>query len=101
MSAGATDVLAAMLAAPAEVPAITSLDDWWRRYLAVCERYPGSVDRALAGGFEADRLGYAFASGYQAACRAAFPTLADGQPRALCATESGGVHPRAIATAWW
>jgi hypothetical protein len=42
-----------------------------------------------------DRIGYAFASGYQAALRALVPDL--GSIAALAATEEGGAHPRAIA----
>jgi acyl-CoA dehydrogenase len=51
----------------------------------------------MAGGFAADRPGYAFASGFQ-------ETLAQLQDRprrsvtAFCATEEGGAHPRAIQT---
>jgi alkylation response protein AidB-like acyl-CoA dehydrogenase len=51
----------------------------------------------MAGGFAADRLGLAFAAGYQAALEALVPG-APGEARALCATEEGGAHPRAIRT---
>lgn len=51
-------------------------------------------DRAIAGGFAADRPGWAFASGYQAALDALLPT--GGQVAALCITEAGGNHPRAL-----
>ena len=54
------------------------------------------MDRALVGGASADRLGFAFASGYREALRALVPTLAG--VAALCATEEGGAHPRAIQT---
>ncbi len=63
---------------------------------------PGSAfDRAVRLGCEADRVGLAFAAGYQGALEALIPELAaPGAPRrlALCATEEGGAHPRAIAT---
>lgn len=54
------------------------------------------IDRAIAAGHDADRLGYAFAAGYGAALE----TLVPGVPpfTSLCATEEGGAHPRAIAT---
>ena len=55
-----------------------------------------TVDRALVGGALADRLGYAFASGYGEALRALVPDL-DGIT-ALCITEAAGNHPKAIAT---
>lgn len=52
--------------------------------------------RAALGGLAADRLGLAFVAGYAAALGRLFP---DVGPRAcLAATESGGAHPRAIAT---
>lgn len=54
------------------------------------------IDRAVRGGYEADRLGAAFVAGYSGALRALVP---DAPLRtSLCATESGGAHPRAIAT---
>jgi len=54
-----------------------------------------SIDRAAAGGFSMDRLGYAFVAGYRAALRAIDPSLSRAS---LCATEEGGAHPRAIRT---
>ena len=73
---------------------VTSLDAWWDRHRALSALVP--IDRALVAGFVMDRLGYAFASGYQAAGAALFGD--QGEPGALCATEAGGVHPRAIET---
>lgn len=64
--------------------------------------FASSIARAAAGGFLADRVGYAFAAGYQEAlvCLLAGTPFADypSQPMALCATEDGGAHPRAILT---
>jgi alkylation response protein AidB-like acyl-CoA dehydrogenase len=54
------------------------------------------VDRALVGGARADRVGYAFACGYAEALRALVPSLTG--VAALCVTERGGNHPRAIDT---
>src|SRR5690606_8056571 len=71
--------------------------------LATCP-FDGAFERALWGGFEADRLGYAFVAGYQAALDRLLAIAAvDAVPRrsqrmSLAATESGGAHPRAIAT---
>jgi hypothetical protein len=50
--------------------------------------------RAVIGGARADRVGYAFAIGYQAAIEA----LAGEGSAALCVTEESGNHPRAIRT---
>ncbi len=57
--------------------------------------FASSIDRAAAGGFVADRLGYAFLAGYRAALAALDPALSRAS---LCATEEGGAHPRAIKT---
>lgn len=57
-----------------------------------------TIDRAIARGSSADRLGHAFLGGYTAAVQALDPTLADDDRGALCATEAGGGHPRAILT---
>lgn len=54
-------------------------------------------ERAAAGGFFADRLGYAFLAGYEAALQQLVGAQLRG-PAALCATEEGGAHPKAIAT---
>ncbi len=72
-----------------------SAERWWGGLLAATKGL-APIDVALVGGFVADRLGWAFASGYQAALRALFGV---GERRAaLCATEDGGGHPRAIHT---
>ncbi len=78
---------------PSEAP---SLGDYWPRYQALDAASPYAL--AVRGGAIADRLGWAFVAGYQAAGTALF-----GHDRAsglfsLCATESGGAHPAAIAT---
>ncbi|AEI65818.1 acyl-CoA dehydrogenase family protein [Corallococcus macrosporus] len=92
------DVLHFLLTAPAEPPVLDSVDTWWRRHLALSSRFSAPADLALAGGFLADRLGFAFASGYHAAHRCLFPSLPADRPIALCATEPGGAHPGAIET---
>lgn len=63
--------------------------------------FQGSVERALWAGFHADRLGFAFAGGYSAALRRLFEHAQVPLPAGivcLAASESGGAHPRAIAT---
>jgi acyl-CoA dehydrogenase len=84
----------------------------WIRQLPKCP-FTGQVERALWGGFHADRLGYAFVAGYAAALARLFEHVARLHPTpsgrsftdrplpaklSLCATEAGGGHPRAIAT---
>lgn len=53
---------------------------------------------AILGGFLADRLGYAFAGGYEAALRVLLPSLPHAAIASFCATEEGGNQPRAIRT---
>ncbi len=53
------------------------------------------AEQAALGGLRTDRLGWAFASGYAAAGRRMFGS---DDLWALCATEAGGGHPRAIQT---
>jgi len=98
-----TGALSELLSASPQPQPIASLDVWWRRHRTLAERVAEPIDLALCAGFAADRLGYAFASGYQAAATVMFATepTADPSaagPSALCATEAGGAHPRAIET---
>lgn len=69
-------------------------------FLAACAAPDLSPwEAAVRGGALADRLGHAFAAGYEAALAALIPSRDHTRPTALCATEAGGAHPRAIATA--
>ncbi|WP_111655490.1 acyl-CoA dehydrogenase family protein [Isoalcanivorax indicus] len=74
-----------------------NLSDWLASWRCLAEQHPAPVTLALRGGFVADRLGWAFAAGYQAAMRAAFP--GGGMTEAFCATESSGQKPRDLTTA--
>ena len=75
-----------------------SVESWWANHLRLAADRTATVDLALAGGHGADRPAWAFASGYQAALRALLPGLPLERPVALCASEAGGAHPRAIQT---
>lgn len=85
-----------LLGAPAAPSGIRDLGAWRERHAAAASPFTHSIARAAAGGFAADRLGYAFGSGYSEALRRMVPELGT-EPAALCATEEGGAHPRAIA----
>ncbi len=78
-------------------PAAETLRAWWEATADARAHGTTPIDRALLGGACADRLGFAFACGYAEALRALVPGAADIS--ALCATEEGGNHPRAIRTA--
>lgn len=75
-----------------------ALDAWWRLHGGAGAELALPVDRAIVRGFRADRIGYAFAAGYQAALRSLVPDLPEHRVVSLCITEEGGGHPRAIAT---
>lgn len=92
------DILEHLLSAPADAAPCPGVVEWWPHYAAAAARWPHPFDLALAGGFAADRTGWAFASGYQAALRALLPDLPDDRICAFCVTEPGGNTPRAVAT---
>lgn len=97
---GVNPVLAVCLGrAPAAVPAVETVAQWLPQWRAVAAAHAAPFDRALAGGCCADRVGWAFASGYQAALRALVPGLiGDEAIAALCVTEEAGNRPRDITT---
>jgi alkylation response protein AidB-like acyl-CoA dehydrogenase len=90
--------LQAVLTRPPEAAAIDTRGAWWARHQALAREAETPLDLAILGGFAADRLGYAFASGYQAALRALVPDLPPDRVASICVTERGGGHPRAIET---
>src|SRR4051812_48973971 len=88
--------LAYLFGSPVVASPLASTEEWWARHRAVASGAPDTIDQALLGGFAADRLGYAFASGYQAALRALVPELPVDRVAALCVTERNGAHPRSL-----
>lgn len=72
--------------------------DWWNFSKPTRHQFPNSIDRAATLGATADRLGHAFLGGYTSAITALDSTLGPDDLGALCATEAGGGHPRAILT---
>jgi len=91
-------VLAQIFSAAPEIEPIDSLEVYWTRHRAATSGVRLPVDRAILGGFGADRLAYAFVAGYQAALRVIAPDLPVDRLASLCITERGGGHPRAIET---
>lgn len=85
-----------LLRSPIAAP-LTDLDAWWQQHSALRDRFATPLALAVAGGFVSHCLGYAFASGYNAALGRLWAP-AQGRKVALCASEEGGAHPRAIAT---
>jgi acyl-CoA dehydrogenase len=104
----ASAALRYVLSADTRVAAVPTLAAFVARYRAR-DAFPrellggqrelcGHVDDAMLGGYASDRLGWAFAEGYQSALRRVFPQLPPGELAALCATERGGVGAGAMAT---
>ncbi|MFT3765529.1 MAG: acyl-CoA dehydrogenase family protein [Minicystis sp.] len=90
--------VSAILTTPPDARPIAAREEWWARHCEVARGVSRPIDVATIGGFAADRLGYAFASGYQAALRALVPDLPADRLASICVTERGGGHPRAIET---
>jgi alkylation response protein AidB-like acyl-CoA dehydrogenase len=93
-----TALRACLLAAP-EARTIGDVAEWWQQiWLSVDTADANPAALAIAGGFAADRVGWAFASGYQAALRAMVPDLPHDTLAAFCVTEADGNRPRDIRT---
>jgi len=93
--------LAALLQQPLAEPARQpDLAAWWPHWQALHLQARGSpLVLALQAGHAADRIGWAFAGGYQAALRALRPALwRSDAMAALCVTEATGNRPRDIRT---
>ena len=90
------EVLGFLLRERVEVVKDASTTAYWARTAPLRARFSASVDRALSGGRAADRLGYAFAAGYEAAVHALVPALPMDSVAAFCVSEERGNHPRSI-----
>ena len=90
------DVIGYLLKAPAAARECPDVAAWWPRHRELAAIWRNPMDRAIAGGFAADRVGWAFASGYQAALHALFPNAPEDRIAALCVTEAEGNSPKAI-----
>lgn len=90
------DAIGYLLKAPVAVAECTDVAAWWPRHQEHASLWRNPMDLAIAGGFAADRTGWAFASGYQAALHALFPGAPEDRICALCVTEADGNSPRAI-----
>src|SRR5262245_39700447 len=73
-----------------------SVEQWWPTFRVARRAWPEPIDQALIGGVTSDRVGYAFAAGYQAALRRMDPNLPEDRICSLSVTEEGGGHPRAV-----
>ena len=90
--------LIACLRAPPQGRTIDDVADWWLVWQSLNSTGTDPAALAVAGGFAADRVGWAFSSGYQAALRALLPELPHDTLAAFCVTEAEGNRPRDIRT---
>jgi alkylation response protein AidB-like acyl-CoA dehydrogenase len=90
-------LLDCLQATPQDRP-LADVRAWWAVWRSLGATATDPVALALAGGFAADRVGWAFASGYQAALRALVPGLPHDTLAAFCVTEAEGNRPRDIRT---
>lgn len=74
------------------------LEGFWLRWQRLGKTFTRPFEHAAAAGYAADRLGWAFVGGYQAAGRVLAPELPDSQMFSLCVTEATGNRPRDIKT---
>lgn len=97
---GVDALLGALLTAPASTPPVPCPDvkTWKTLWRGLTPRWPVAIDRAVMGGTFSDRLAWAFAAGYQGAICRMLPEVPVEALSAVCITESGGAHPRAIET---
>jgi acyl-CoA dehydrogenase len=90
--------LRAGLSAEADIRPLNDVAAWWAVWPSLAAACRRPIDLAIASGFVADRIGWAFAGGYQAALRALDPTLTPDTLSAFCVTEEAGNRPRDIRT---
>jgi hypothetical protein len=74
------------------------LERFWAETAGVRARFSLPLDRAVAGGRVADRVGFAFACGYEAALHALVPSMPAEAIGGFSVTEERGNHPRSIET---
>lgn len=89
-------MLPQLSASRAAAPPCDNVMQWWPRHRAIAAEHADPIHQAIVGGFVADRVGWAFASGYQAALRAMFPDAPADRICAFCVTEADGNSPKSI-----
>lgn len=86
------------LRAPTTTPACDTVAQWWPAFRPLLTEWDTTISPAIVGGYRADRAGWAFCAGYQAALRRMVPGLGHDAAAAFCVTEDGGNRPRDILT---
>ena len=92
------DAIGFLLKSGVSARACADVAAWWPGFRDTVRTWRNPMDRAIVAGFAADRVGWAFASGYQAALHSLFPGASEDMICALCVTEEEGNSPKAIKT---
>jgi hypothetical protein len=90
------DLLRLLLREQPTAVGASTVPEFWAATAVLRDRFSLPFDRAVAGGRVADRVGFAFASGYEAAIHALVPALPADAIAGFSVTEERGNHPRAI-----
>ena len=77
---------------------INNISQWQALVKPAVSTSTSSIDRAIIGGFLADRMAYAFLSGYENALQKHFTMLPAQSLAAFCVSEKGGSRPKAMET---
>ncbi|MBU2510597.1 acyl-CoA dehydrogenase family protein [bacterium] len=77
---------------------VESLKQWKTILNDLGEKWTRPFQRAVVGGFLADRTAYAFLTGFRAALQRLFPLMSPTCMAAFCISEEGGNHPKFIRT---
>jgi acyl-CoA dehydrogenase len=75
---------------------IRTLAEWKVLFDKETEGWDNPADRAVIGGFIADRTAFAFAAGYESALRSLVPSLPARTIVSFCVTEEKGGHPASV-----
>jgi len=82
-----------------EDSSLPCFSDWRQEvYFQKSKSWTDPADMAIAGGFFADLVSYAFAAGYHSSLHRLVPSLPFDTITSFCVTEEDGGHPRAIKT---
>lgn len=76
----------------------STFESFWAATRPLRTAFTNPTECAVALGYHADRLGFAFLGGYGSAMTKLDPSLGPDDLGALCATEDGGGHPKSIKT---
>jgi acyl-CoA dehydrogenase len=97
---GLAPLLTQVLSWRGPAPSCEQVSDWWPAWLAIVAEHASPIARAVAGGAQADRAGWAFAAGYQASLRALLRAqpglLPDDAMSVFCVSEKSGNRPADI-----